>query len=473
MSASVATAMCLCGIAGLLYLDREKTVRVSNALWLPGLWIGIIGSRPVSSWFDVSQVSYTQTEGSPFDAAVFGILVIVAVGVVIHRKRRPQALLFANWPILSYFLFGLISILWSYHPEITFKHWFKAVGDVAMVLVIATDVHPIVAMRRLVSRIAMLLFPLSILFIKYFDNIGRGYTSDGLRMNTGVTTNKNSLGLIVLVVSLVLVWNVRWLLVHKQEPNRGKRLLAQSTLLVLGLVLFGLADCSTGKACFALGSLLIVVVNLRFIRRRPARVHVLCLTILLVSAGAFLLGQADVATALGRKSNMSGRTEIWAAVIPAVPNAIVGAGFESFWDSPSVEIFQRRLLDWGWYPPLVKVLNEAHNGYIEVYLNSGWIGLFLIAIILVTGYLRVHKAFRRDHELGSLLLAYLAVGAVYSITEAGFRFMCPSWIFLLLAVFSASGIAGGLVGRKNPDLRTSRRVEYTRERAFLPAENRA
>jgi O-antigen ligase len=155
-------------------------------------------------------------------------------------------------------------------------------------------------------------------------------------------------------------------------------------------------------------------------------------------------GQADIANALGRQSNFSGRTDIWDAVLPAVPNSIVGAGFESFWMSPSVQIFQRTLLASGWYPPLVKVLNEAHNGYIEVYLNLGWIGVCLITLILIDGYGRAYRAFRRSPELGSLFLSYIAIGAVYSITEAGFRFMCPSWIFLLFAIVSASAVTVGL-----------------------------
>ncbi len=61
-------------------------------------------------------------------------------------------------------------------------------------------------------------------------------------------------------------------------------------------------------------------------------------------------------------------------MIPAVPNAIVGAGFESFWISPSVQNFWRKLVGW-WHP---EGLNEAHDGYIEVYLNLGWIGVCLI-----------------------------------------------------------------------------------------------
>jgi len=457
-------------MAGLWYLDRERTVRVSKALWLPGIWIGIIGSRPLSAWFVSGPTTYVQTEGSPLDAAIFGVLVALAIGVVIRRKNRTRALLRDNWPIMIYFVFGLASLVWSYHPDITFKHWFKAIGDVAMVLVITTDAQPMAAIRRLGSRLAMLLFPTSVLFIKYYDSIGRGYTDSGSLMNTGVTTNKNSLGLIVLVISLVVLWNVHSLLVQRDAANRSRRLWAQGTLLALGLLLFYMADCSTGKACFVLGGFLIIALNLRQIRRHPARVHVLCALILVAAAFMFLLdGQTGVANALGRQSNISGRTEIWDAVIPTVPNPLVGAGFESFWVSPSVLTFQRTLLDWGWFPPLVKVLNEAHNGYIEVYLNLGWIGVSLIALILLGGYWRAYKAFRRDQRIGSLFLAYIAVGAVYSITEAGFRFMCPSWIFLLLAVFGASGITAGLFERKASTVPAARSAELVPERKSLQA----
>ncbi len=40
-------------------------------------------------------------------------------------------------------------------------------------------------------------------------------------MNTGVTTNKNALGLIVFTVSLGALWSVYSLYVRKDEPNRA------------------------------------------------------------------------------------------------------------------------------------------------------------------------------------------------------------------------------------------------------------
>jgi exopolysaccharide production protein ExoQ len=458
MNPSVYSLLCACGIAGLLYLDREGTVHVSKALWLPGMWIGIVGSRSISEWFGISVPGNLQgSEGSPVDAAVLGALLAAAIVVLIRRKSRPRRLLLANWPILVYFLFCLVSIAWSYHPDIAFKRWIKAIGDVAMVTLIATDPQPVAAIRRLVSRLGFLLLPTSVLFIRYLGDLGRRYTSDGTQMYTGVTNNKNSLGLTVLVVSLVVFWNVHSLLVHKNQPNRGRRLVAQSILLGVGLELFVLARSSTCKACFLLGSVLIAVLNLNAFKRRPARVHALCFALLLAAGVSMLLGgQGDAMGALGRDSSLSGRTDIWAAVISAAPNSIVGAGFESFWSSPNAKVAIRTLLDLGFDPYVIVGLNEAHNGYVEIYLQLGWVGVCLIAFFLISGYMRACKAYQRDPELGAVLIAYVAVSAVYPITEAGFRTLSPSWIFFLLAVVSATGVTAGLFGPEKSQVPTSR-----------------
>ena len=104
---------------------------------------------------------------------------------------------------------------------------------------------------------------------------------------------------------------------------------------------------------------------------------------------ALLGGKAAITEALGRKPDLTGRTEIWKMVIPMAPNPIGGAGFETFWVGPRVA---KNLLEgWG-----TRMTNEAHNGYIEVYLNLGWLGLGLIALILGQGYRRAVSAFRRD-----------------------------------------------------------------------------
>lgn len=445
MGAPLAILICSIGIAGLFVLDRDKSVRNSKALWLPVIWLGIAGSRPVSAWLGMGGGSpnalAATLDGNPLDAAVFGALLALGVMVLLRRWKKTSVCLAVSGPIIVYFLYCLISVTWSPFHDPAFKRWIKAVGDLVMVLIIVTDDQPVAALRRLYSRVGFILLPLSVVLIRYTD-MGRGFDPDGNPMNTGVTTNKNSLGLIVFVVSLGVLWNVRSLLIHKDEPNRGRRLVAQCTLLAFGLALLEMAHCATCISCFILGSGLILVTSLRAIRSRPARVHALFLLIIL-AGGVTLLsgGEADIAHALGRKSNLSGRTEIWQAVLASAGNPVIGAGFESFWNANVGKVARRLQNFWD-----IKNLVSAHNGYIEVYLDLGWIGVCLVALILISGYRRACMAFERDPELGSLFLAYIATAAIYSITEAGFRMLTPMWIFLLFAVVSARGVTDGLFG---------------------------
>lgn len=448
MNPSVASLIYACGIAGLFYLDREGSVRPSGALWLPVMYLWILGSRPVSAWLGSAPSDGTnvQLEGSPLDAAFFGLILVAAVIVLCGRSKLTRTFLASNSAILIYYSYCLLSVCWAYHPDVSFKRWIKAIDDVAMVLLIVTDREPVVALKRLISRVGFLLLPTSVLLIKYYGDLGRGYTPDGLPMNTGVTTNKNALGLIVMLISLVVLWNVRALLLDREALNRTRRLVAQITLLAFGILLLQMADSSTSVACFFLGGGLILATGFRAMKRRPARVHTLCLGIVLVGALIMLSGgQSAVTGALGRKSNFSGRTDIWAAVIQAVSNPLVGDGFEGFWIGPDVKKVWNSLAGW-WHP---EGLNEAHNGYLEVYLNLGWIGVSLIAFILISGYRRAVAAFRMNPTIGGLMLAYVLASAVYSVTESGFRLLNPMWVFFLLATFTASGVACGLIGREN------------------------
>jgi exopolysaccharide production protein ExoQ len=454
MNPSLATLICACGIAGLFYLDRDKTIRPSKALWLPVMWIWIVGSRAVSAWFGLTPTGpNAQLDGSPMDAAVFGILSAAAIGVLIRRNRRTRTLLAANWPILIYFLYCLVSVAWSYHPDVSFKRWTKSIGDLAMVLVIVTDEQPVAALKRLISRVGFVLLPASVLLIKYYGDLGRGYDPVGGAMNTGVTTNKNLLGVMLLVVTLGTLWHLTTLMHAKGEPNRGRHLLAQIVLLTFGIALLLMAGSATSSASFVLGGLILLATRLRMIRIRPSRVHMLCVAIIVASGLTLLFGGEALATsALGRDSNLSGRTDIWAAVISVAPNPIVGSGFESFWISPAAQNFQQKMVGY-WHP---ENLNEAHDGYIEVYLNLGWIGVCLISLLLISGYRRAVAAFRLNRSIGGLMLAYIIAAAAYSITEAGFRMLDLIWIFLLLAVVGASGVTAGFFGGKGRKILASR-----------------
>ena len=154
-----ATAVYALGILALFWLDRDRNVRTSMASWLPVIWICITGSRNVSAWLGIAPPDSVNQllEGSPFDAFIFAVLIAAGSIFLIRRSRRTRALLETNWIILLYFSFCLLSVIWSDFPGVAFKRWTKAIGDLVMVLIVATDPKPAAALKCLLSRTGFIL----------------------------------------------------------------------------------------------------------------------------------------------------------------------------------------------------------------------------------------------------------------------------------------------------------------------------
>lgn len=435
MGSSFAFLAYVFGIACLFFLDRDSSARTSKALWLPVVWLWINGSRPLSAWLGMGLPSDAPGQlpaSSLLDQLVAGLLMVFGFSVIFRRRRDVIPLLRASWPIALYFGFCLVSVLWSDFPGWAFKRWVRALGDLVMVMIIITDPRPTYALRRFFSRVGFVLLPFSLLLIKYFPNLGRAYDVWGLQMIVGVTTNKNMLGVMTLVVALGTLWQFLSFLRDKKQPNRQRHLLAQGALLGCGITLLFSAHSATSGACFVLGAGLMTIFGLPFVRTRPAVVHALVLAILLGGATTVLFaGRGEVAHALGRQADLTGRTEVWEVLIPMVPNPVVGAGFETFWLGPRIENLWRV-----WYG-----VNEAHNGFLEVYLNLGWLGVGLIALVLFHGYRRAVAACRHNFTVAGLMITCIITTAIYSVTEAGFRMLDPTWVILLLSVVAASRIA--------------------------------
>jgi exopolysaccharide production protein ExoQ len=446
----IASLLFTIGIVGLFYFDRDDAVRPSRALWLPVIWLATNGSRSVSAWLEMGPPPTAQGQlptGSLLDQLVSGVLILLGVITLVRRRSNAPVLLRASWPIVLYFSFALVSVTWSDFTGWGFKRWIRALGDIIMVLVVVTDAQPAIAFRRLYSRVGFVLLPLSVLFIKYYPKLGMTWDPFGGRENTGVTDDKNMLGVLVFVIGLGTLWQVLSLLRDKEQPHFRRHLLAQGTLFAFVIDLLFTAHSATSSACFILGAGLMLAIGRPLFRRNPAAVHVLVLTVLLAGGLTVVFGSgADAAKTMGRDPTLSGRTEIWKMVIPMVPNAIGGAGFETFWAGPRAkEVDTKNRAAGGLGGP-----HEAHNGYIEVYLNLGWIGVALIALILVQGYRRAVRAFRHDPGLGALLVAYVVTAVTYNITEAGFRMLDPAWFFLLLSVVGANHIIRLKPGRRGP-----------------------
>jgi O-antigen ligase len=151
---------------------------------------------------------------------------------------------------------------------------------------------------------------------------------------------------------------------------------------------------------------------------------VLIAALALPAIAIFLNPLDSVLHTLGRNSTLTGRKLIWHAVLSLHTNPFFGTGFESFWLGNRLESVWHMSVDG---------IQEAHNGYIEVYLNLGWCGVVLLGAVIVSGYRRALAELRSDRQDARLRLAFLTATLVFSMTEAGFRMLSPIWLAFLLA----------------------------------------
>jgi exopolysaccharide production protein ExoQ len=427
----VATVICLSAVAYLFWRDFRQKPNVTSALWLPFFWITISGTRFISEWlgiFGFNLGGASVEEGSPFDAIFF--FVIIACGIYVLRRREvnmPEFMRNNRW-ITIYLLYCLLAIAWSDFPFVAFKRWIKLFGQPIMVLVVLTEPDPMESLTRLLKRFAYLVVPISILFIKYFPQWGRAFdTWTGVPMNTGITTNKNALGCDCFILGLFFVW-------HFQRVWRQKKGIARKNELLLCLFFFVtigwlliMAHSSTSLGALALAVTTMLFLGLKFIDRRRLGVYLAVIAVTCALA-EFLFGIHNlVIEALGRNSTLTGRTDIWHILLNWDINPILGVGFESFWLGDRVDKFAELL------PGLV--LNEAHNGYLETYINMGLLGVFITLALLLATYFKAHRALLDNFDFGRFRLAYLAAFIVYNWTEAAFRTHCfPFFMFFLIAI---------------------------------------
>src|SRR5439155_1472984 len=167
----------------------------------------------------------------------------------------------------------------------------------------------------------------------------------------------------------------RFLVALRGGRATRKPIIAHGTILTMVLWLLWRANSATSWSCFLMGGLLMVLTSMPAVVRRRALVHLLVAVLLSVSFSALFLGVGTgLVQSVGRDPTLTGRTEIWRLVLSMTTRPLLGTGFESFWLGSRLE----KIWSIYWFHP-----NEAHNGYLEVFLNLGWVGVSLLAFMLL------------------------------------------------------------------------------------------
>lgn len=430
MPPPVATFLTLGSIAFLFRREIRQRPEITSALWLPLFWMIIICSRQVSEWLNVFGFhtgAVTLEEGSPLDACVYLFLIVAGVCVLNKRQVQLSQIIRNNKWFTIFFVYCLLSVLWSDFPFVAFKRWIKVLGHPIMALIVLTEPDPEESLIQLMKRCAYIIVPISILFIKYYPDLGRGFDVwSGAATNNGITTNKNALGSDCMIFGFFFAWYLLNIWKSRRDTFRRNELVLSAGFLLAIWWLFSKAQSSTSLVSCIIGVLVVAFLGLPFVNRRLIGTYLISGLALFIAAQLTLDVWAQLLHLLGKSVTLTDRTSLWTDLLNAKINPVFGTGFESFWLG---QRFQR-LAEAHWWRP-----NEAHNGYLESYLNLGLIGLGLLIALLIATFSKSRRALLDFVESGKFRLGFLVAVIAYNWTEAAFKNISPIWfVFCLIAL---------------------------------------
>jgi O-antigen ligase len=277
------------------------------------------------------------------------------------------------------------------------------------------------------KRCAYVLIPFSILMIKYYPQYGRAYEAwSGAPMNTGITTNKNLLGCDCLILGFFFVWHFlkTWRL-PRSMVRRNELLLCAGFLVMIWWLLFK-SNSQTSLMALLVGIFVLLFAGWQAIDRRHIGTYLVFGTVCIVGAELTFGIYDTVLVLLGRDATLTERTFLWEDLLKADIDPLLGAGFESFW------LGERMAELWIKHPFRP---NQAHNGYLETYLNLGLIGLFMLLGLIIATYSKARRELLNNFEFGRFRLGYLAAAVAYNWTEAGFKTLhFVFFVFYIIAI---------------------------------------
>jgi O-antigen ligase len=410
---------------------REKP-NVSGALWLPLVWLVLGCSRPFTAWLNIFGLpvggGVSNEEGSPVDAVFTYAMATAGLFVLIRRQVSLSEVLQRNGWIVAFIAYCFISVVWSDYLFISFRRVTKIFNLPIMALIVLTEPDFKEALTRLMKRCAYVVVPVSILFIKYYPQLGMSYDAwSGMQVIAGISVGKNSLGVDCLILGFFFFWHLLQTWRIERNTQRRNELWLIVGFLIGILYLLRLSHSATSTICLLIAILIVVFVGIRPTIKKFIGTYMLAALVLLVAAELTFGISGRLSESLGRGSTLTGRTEIWEHCLQLQSNPIFGAGFDSFF------LGERRERLAEFYRKFSP--GSAQNSYLDTYLDLGLIGLSVLIGLFIATFWKIRLELFRNFEWGRYRLAFLMAVVLRGWTESTFKQGSALWfVFYIIAL---------------------------------------
>jgi len=349
----------------------DRLIEVLAVVLLTGtLLYVLIGHAP----FQHTPTGYTD-DVSPINRWIWLALLALTVPILWVRRLEAVKLAMAMWPLLLLYVWFGFSTRWALDEAASTRRFLLYV----VALIIFTAVA--VGIRDLRSTHRVLLYGTALVV---FIDLGSALALPGLSMTplglAGIHAHKNGAGIIALFALLVAVTYVP--MTRSFMAGAGIVILS-----ILCLVLLIMTRSATSIS-IGLGVLALLPVVAATLRRTAPTITVLAgIAAIAVVAGVFGYLAWSGLTARDPWRPFAGitfteRTDVWAFTLSEIwKRPVMGVGFNSFWDIDTA--LQPSLYKGLWFASGTEFTNESHNGFLDLWVTTGLVGLVAGVLVLV------------------------------------------------------------------------------------------
>ena len=323
-------------------------------------------------------------------------------------------------------LITFFSVAWSEHPFITFK---RASLQLIFILTLYFSCLLLKTRNNLfetlyISFCIILLFEM--FFLLFLNHISFAYSGEF----RGIHYGKNTLGVVAFtgfMISLDQYFKAK----EKKKPRYLKLTLITTFLWGSILLLAQSKTClSIAFICFFTYVSKYYAAFLFKITRGIAKKLAIVMLLLLIASFLVFNDFSSIYKQVFNSTDLTGRGVIWSLALDAIQShPWLGSGYGAFWGVGYVpDVFNLEF-------SFLSYLNQAHNGYIDICLQLGLLGLFVFLFLVYTMAIELRKVKESIKILWCLFLFTL----LHNITESSFlRDVSFGWFLFVIIIMSVN-----------------------------------
>ena len=342
------------------------------------------------------------------EIALFFLAFIAAAYVLIRENQIKEYISRwrKNWLLLLFVLLAFVSILWSIGPVITLFR--------ALELLFATLLAAYVGIRYRPSQLMEMLFWFGAVMLILSAGLAYGAPKTGTMYWApfygawrGLFWHRNHLSSLTALVSIVFF--CRLLIAIEKRQSTG---LLDGVFYVLSVFVLVSAGSATGYILFIILHFCAICIWLwlRFAPRMQSQHYYAILGIFIAGAILILSNLGLVFGLFNRTSTLTGRVPLWEYLLRNIVSQRpwLGHGFGAAW---ALDAFREAVrLHVGWASqPLI-----GDNGFLDILIHVGLVGLVILLGILITGFVRSVKYGISHKTLADFFPLLIMIYAVFA-----------------------------------------------------------